>query len=338
MRSHFEQQTPPILSICIPAYNRPVWLKRAILSTLKSSITQQSQVEIVVSDDSTILSCRELVNELLKDWKGRWQYYANVPSLGMAANWNQCLQIATGTYVMLLHDDDYLETEAISSILQALRQNSDSAALLFGVNVVTSEQRLLKRQVVKCQQYLTPHLSLTNVLDNSSFIRFPGMVIKRGIFDRIGYFDTAVGGIADVHMWVRICQECGLLQVPKTTANYTVHDKALTMEMFTKETLVGIEKIFNEVQSQDGLPRAVLQKCKASYFSQFILAGTVRYIRIGDIQKAAETFDIFYQVDIQHSQTILKWKIVKASLGFFFFVAEVLGLTSTTTEAQEGML
>ncbi|NJN74584.1 MAG: glycosyltransferase family 2 protein [Limnothrix sp. RL_2_0] len=61
------------------------------------------------SDDSTIPNCKQVVYELLPGWKGRWHYENNAPSLGMAANWNHSIRMASGEYVLVLHDDDYLE-------------------------------------------------------------------------------------------------------------------------------------------------------------------------------------------------------------------------------------
>jgi len=314
----YKQQDAPTLSICIPAYNRPKWLRRAILSVLETSTDQQSQIEIVVSDDSTGTRCQGLVSELMKNWHGSWQYQANVPNLGMAANWNRCIQIATGRYVLLLHDDDYLEADAPTSILRSLQQNADATALLFGVNVVTPRKEICKRQVASRQQYLNPEASLQCVLTDSSFIRFPGIVIQKTAFATVGYFDTTIGGVADIDMWVRICHEHGLLRIPRAIANYTVHADALTMEMFTPQTVSLLEAIFDKVQYQQWLSKQTLQTCKANYFSQFILAGTIRYIKTRNFKRAREVFNLFTQIDIQSRQASAKWKVIKACLNTFF--------------------
>lgn len=327
-----KQQDAPTLSICIPAYNRPKWLRRAILSVLETPTDRQSQIEIVVSDDSTRTNCRELIRKLMKNWHGSWQYQANVPNLGMAANWNRCIQIATGHYVLLLHDDDYLETNAAADILRSLQQNTDITAFLFGVNIVTSEQKIYKRQVASIQQYSDSEASLQCVLTDSSFIRFPGMVIKRTAFDKVGDFNTTIGGVADIDMWVRICHEYGLLQIPLTIANYTVHANALTMGMFTAPTVVMIETMFKKVQSQQWLAEKVLQTCKANYFSQFILAGTVRYIKARNFRRAQEVFNLFSQTSIQHNQAATKWKMIKACLRTFLILAEAFTFVPQSNE------
>lgn len=87
-------------SICIPAYNRPQWLKRAL-----ESITEQNNingVEIIVADDSSDGKCHQVTNEILENWLGKWHYVANQPRLGMAENWNHSIQIASGEYILPL--------------------------------------------------------------------------------------------------------------------------------------------------------------------------------------------------------------------------------------------
>lgn len=311
-----QQSSPPLLSICIPAYNRPEWLKRAVSSILTMSVAQQSQVEIIVSDDSTVPDCQRVVDELMADWQGSWRYQANSPRLGMAANWNRCIQMASGDYVLLLHDDDYLQAKAPDEIIHTLRNNPDVPAFLFGVNVVTPQQKIRKRQVFQSQHDLSSKLAVERVLSNSSLIRFPGIVLKRDAFDTVGYFNETSGGIADIQMWVRICHQYGLVCVPITTANYTVHPHALTMEMFNPEVIKGLEQIFDDVLTKKWLPAKILDRCKANYFHQFVLAGTVRYIKIKNFERAKEVLSLFDSIDIQASQATAKWKVIRAILQF----------------------
>lgn len=306
-----KQLTRLKLSICIPAYNRPVWIRRALLSLLDTAPEIQNQVEVIISDDSTIPNTQTSVNELLTTWKGAWTYQANSPSLGMAANWNCCIHMASGEYVLILHDDDYLQPKAINRIVTTLCDHAEASALLFGVNVVDPNGKVIKRQASQFTQFLTQEEALQLVLTNSSFIRFPGMVFRKTIFKEVGYFDETIGGIADIHLWVRICQEYGLLYVSDLIANYTVHSNALTMNMFTLDTLRKIDKIFYNVEIERRLPIKTIQTCKTNYFYQFILAGTVRYMKERNFKDAKKTFKLLDKVDIKHELAFMKWKVLK---------------------------
>ncbi|ABW30721.1 glycosyltransferase [Acaryochloris marina] len=301
----------PILSICIPAYNRPQWFSRALFSILSTPETQQSQVEIVISDDSTIDKCGHITHELLSDWQGPWQYQANSPSLGMAKNWNRCVQMATGEYVLILHDDDYLETGAIATILETIQANPQRSAFLFGVNVVTANGHVRKKQEFSKMQYLDRESALQQLLLNSSFVRFPGIILKHNVFQQVGYFDETVGGIADIHLWIRIFNAHGLLCIPFTTANYTVHADALTMNMFNESVLKNLISLFDWIKAEHWLDVDTIEFCKTNYFHQFILAGTVRYLRKREFKNARNVFSLFKFIKIDSRSAYMKWKFIR---------------------------
>lgn len=313
------QLLKPSLSICIPSYNRPIWLGRALSSILKTPLEQQAQVEIIVSDDSTTSDCKKVVEKLMMNWHGAWRYQLNSPSLGMARNWNQCIAMASMEYVLILHDDDYLDVEATANIFQALSLNPCVAAFLFGVTTVTAQEKKQKCQVFKAKTQLSPQEALGKVLENSSFIRFPGIVIKKEAFEKVGYFDESIGEIADIHMWIRICHVYGLLCIPAKIANYTIHNHALTMGMFNLNTIKDLEKIFEDVQNQRWLPLNTIKKCKANYFHQFVLAGTVRHLKRWELKKARNFIVLLHQIEIRHAEATLKWKIIKNILTFALY-------------------
>ena len=300
-----------LLTIAIPAYNRPEWFKRALLSILNMPFANQKSIEIVVSDDSTIADCQEIFDQCIKNWNGNYQYCANAPSLGMAGNWNQCIRLSTGRYILILHDDDYLQPNAGIKILKTLEQYPQRSTFLFGVNVVNDKERVLKRQYFKKNQYLNPTEALKQVLTNSSFVRFPGIVIRKVIFDSVGYFDETVGETADIHQWVRIFYQSGLMCTSPVIANYTVHSAALTMGMFNESVIDNVIGLFNWVSSQNWLSSQAVEECRVNYLHQFILAGTFRYLRRFKFQQAKKVFNLFKYCNLSHSSTILQWKIMR---------------------------
>lgn len=300
-----------LLTIAIPAYNRPDWFQRALLSILSTPLAEQKFIEIVVSDDSTIADCRLIFEEQIKVWSGAYQYQSNAPSLGMAGNWNECIRRASGQYILILHDDDYLEPRASLKILDSLRQYSQYSVLLFGVNVVNSQGRILKRQHFKQNHYLDHLGALERVLTNSSFVRFPGIVIRKIGFEKVGYFDETIGGIADVHLWVRLFYEYGVVCSSSVTANYTVHSEALTMGMFNQIVVDQIIDLFDWIELQSWLELNILIECRDNYLHQFILAGTFRHLRRFKFKRAREIFRLFKHYDLSQNIILLRWKLLR---------------------------
>ena len=104
-----------LISICIPAYKKPEYVVRAIQSILKQSY---KKLEIIISDDSPNEDIKIAIQPYISDIDIK--YYHNQPALKSPMNWNNALDKATGDYVMLLHQDDWLHDEnAMDTFLAA---------------------------------------------------------------------------------------------------------------------------------------------------------------------------------------------------------------------------
>ncbi|MDR0734197.1 MAG: glycosyltransferase family 2 protein [Elusimicrobiota bacterium] len=105
----------PLLSVCIPTYNRA-----AYLSVLLDSIYVQKRddVEIVVSDNASTDNTREIV----KKYPGII-YHRSGKNLGFDANVLKVVSLANGKYCWLVGDDDALANGAIDYILKNIKNN-----------------------------------------------------------------------------------------------------------------------------------------------------------------------------------------------------------------------
>src|SRR5438105_13465821 len=91
----------PLLTIAIPAHNRPELLREALAGLARQR--DFSDFEVVVCDDGGLPETQEVVKGAALP---NVRFYVNRPSLGAVGNWNQCLRLAAGRWVTLLHEDD----------------------------------------------------------------------------------------------------------------------------------------------------------------------------------------------------------------------------------------
>ncbi|HIK23212.1 MULTISPECIES: glycosyltransferase [unclassified Thermosynechococcus] len=189
------------MSVCIPAYNRPQGLVEGVRSVVAALPREyHDQVEIIITDDSATPTA---VHDLLAPWLGHWHYQHNAQRLGMVANWNASLAKAAGEFILLLHDDDYLLPQGITTILATLRKyGSQFDVFLFGVHLVDSHQRCWRRQIPRRQGWLPPAQALRQLLRHSSFVRFPALIWRRSLLDEVGDFDPAYGEATDLYQWL----------------------------------------------------------------------------------------------------------------------------------------
>jgi len=300
------------ISVCIPAYNRPNWLKRAILSIITQQVIEG--IEIIISDDSTDPQCQQIVKNTLQNWAGRWHYTNNQPSLGMAENWNQSIGLATGEYVLILHDDDFLYPESLQEILTKIKKY-DSKTLLFGVAVVDEQERVLKHQIK--EGYLNPKEALIKVLSDSSFVRFPSIVIRRQVFEEVGFFNPLLGEPTDLDMWVRLFSRYGVFCFPQVTCGYTVHSQALTMGVFQEKTVKTLLTIFTQASSL--LDKEELEYSQGKFFHQFILAGAFRMLRRKRVREFAKVMKLFELPELQGLKCPWQWWFLRWWFGALVF-------------------
>lgn len=99
------------LTIGIPTCNRDKFIIRAVKSALHQ---KNCNVEVIVCDNSDNDNTEQLLKKycLLTNFK----YIRNEFNLGPVANYNKCLENASGKYFMLLGDDDWLSPNYASEI------------------------------------------------------------------------------------------------------------------------------------------------------------------------------------------------------------------------------
>ena len=104
------------VSILIPTYKRPHYLREAIRSALAQTYPA---LEILVLDDASPDETPAVVAEFADEPRLRGVRHAQ--NVGIAENWRRGIQAATGDFFCLLHDDDTLEPEFVARLAAPLQ-------------------------------------------------------------------------------------------------------------------------------------------------------------------------------------------------------------------------
>lgn len=300
----------PLLSICIPTYNRPEWLRRTVLSVTAQEATDS--IELLISDNSEGRESCHVVQECLRNWGGNWNYEQNTPTVPMVENFNRLILRASGRFVLMLSDDDYILPGGLALAVAGLERNVDRAACLFGVHVVNHRSRVLKRSGFLRPHYLAPEPALRKLLTNSSFVRFPGIAVRREVLIQCGLFNHATPNICDLDMWYKVFAAHGVQCMPGYVSAYTVHQGASTMTMFRPQVLDLLLQLFESVEASGTVPTREMIRYKSTFFHQYILAGTYRSLRWHGPKEARKTFSLFEHEAIRAMKRPLKWTLVRS--------------------------
>jgi glycosyltransferase involved in cell wall biosynthesis len=182
----------PLITIAIPAYNRPELLAETLESI--SSQTADIEVEVIVCDDGLLPETRAVVERY---WERGFRYLPNPRRLGPVGNWNQCLKMARGDWVMVLHEDDTLYPWYLDCVLPRLWKGAVAVCTRTTNGTVPPDLR--RPRVKGAPMDYVPRYFL-----KSSMSPFPGVLIRRDVALRIGGFDEAWGPIADYEFWYRL--------------------------------------------------------------------------------------------------------------------------------------
>lgn len=108
-----------LLSLCLPTYNRADCIYQQLKRLQQLSPDELEQIEIIISDNCSPDHTRQTVEKFSNSIP--FIYLRNSENIGPDGNFLQCLRKATGKYVWLLGDDDYLRTEHIHILLDVLK-------------------------------------------------------------------------------------------------------------------------------------------------------------------------------------------------------------------------
>jgi glycosyltransferase involved in cell wall biosynthesis len=109
----------PLVSVLIPTYNRPEFLKQALRSAIEQTYTH---TEILIQDNASDFDIATLVSDFEDP---RISFRRNEKNLGMALNWRALSLRAKGKYVAFLNDDDVWEKDYLSNLVEKLERTPD---------------------------------------------------------------------------------------------------------------------------------------------------------------------------------------------------------------------
>lgn len=109
----------PVLTICIPTYNRCQELENLLLSIVRQiDETKFHRIEIAVSDNASTDDTDQMISSLKNKYPNiRLEYYRNSSNLGADMNYLKAVEIAHGEYAWLMGSDDELNDQAIEKAL-----------------------------------------------------------------------------------------------------------------------------------------------------------------------------------------------------------------------------
>lgn len=113
----------PLLSICIPTYNRAPFLRDCLASLERAGSRHWEEVEVLISDNDSSDNTAEVVAEFQQRFPLR--YFKNQTNIGGEPNFFVAASRASAEHVWIFGDDDEFIEDSITAILPYIRGDYD---------------------------------------------------------------------------------------------------------------------------------------------------------------------------------------------------------------------
>lgn len=123
----------PLLSICIPTYNREKFLKEILYNIVNQDGFDEESIDIVISDNASVDGTRELAQNYMSRYKNI-RYSRNDTNLGADRNVLKALSLAKWRYIWWVTDDDIIFPGWLQEVIKVLEENKDDNIAMFQVN------------------------------------------------------------------------------------------------------------------------------------------------------------------------------------------------------------
>lgn len=129
-------QPSPLVTVVVPTYNRPDYLRQALTSVLQQTY---STIEVLVADDCSPQNPQALLQELADP---RIRLYRQATNRGVGVNVTQALVKARGKYVACLNDDDIWEPDFLAKLVPCLEAHPEATVAFCDYAVMDAAGRI----------------------------------------------------------------------------------------------------------------------------------------------------------------------------------------------------
>lgn len=220
----------PLVSILIPTYNRPEYLKLAIQSAISQTY---KNIEIIISDDSNNEDSKIMIDTCFPHQTNLFYYKNNTP-YGPAKNFKRCVDLASGDYISFLMDDDLYYSHRIEAMMNLFLEYRES----HNITLVASKRILIDENGDRLpdSHVNIPIIKETSILNGkefanimlmnmNNFIGEPTTPIfnKKDIKEAFSFKNRTYAMTADMITWIQLLSKGNLIYIIEPLSKFRQH-------------------------------------------------------------------------------------------------------------------
>lgn len=232
------KQQQPLVSVLIPAYNRPHYLELALQSVLNQTYRN---IEIIICDDSSNDEVERMIQPYLESYD-HINYYKNDKQLRYE-NGHKLFRLSKGKFVNYLCDDDMFHDKKIEIMVNYMEENDEICLATSSRTLIDENGNLLPdlsfNRPIFTKDTIIDGLKLGNLLLSSgiNFIGEPTTVLFRrnslcedfGIYQGYKYNKN----ITDIVSWLTILSQGHAVYITEPLSYFRQHESQAQREITT---------------------------------------------------------------------------------------------------------
>ncbi|MGD1864705.1 MAG: glycosyltransferase family 2 protein [Phormidesmis sp.] len=247
-------------SVVITTYNRLTLLKRAI----RSALTQTISCQIVVVDNASTDGTEPYMRELSAD-NERVVYVRNASNAQHAGAVNAGVEAASGEWIKLVDDDDYLAENCLEVMAKAVSLRPTAVICSCQAAQVDTESVELSRtpptgpgDIFYIPQIDIHYGMLLEVVPFGTPVQ---VAVRRDAFLSSGGWDLSMTSCDDIDSWIRVAEHGDALFINQCLAYRTVwpggYDQKIALQQRLATNMLMKERIYPRVNArhQSDLPK-----------------------------------------------------------------------------------
>lgn len=212
-----EPNTPPLISVIIPAYNAAEFVVGAIESALAQTY---EPIEVIVVDDGSTDDTAEVLAPLADDIR-----YVQQENRGLAGARNRGIIESQGELVAFLDADDKWMPEKLARQWRWLTEHPEAG-------LVHSDLMFWRPETGEVFYEARPRAKYAGDcytrLFFESWVTPSTVLVRRACLERAGMFDERFRWVEDVDLWLRIARHYPFAYIDEPLVLYRLHGASLT--------------------------------------------------------------------------------------------------------------
>jgi len=213
------EESGPVVSIIIPAYNHEEYAEQSVLSAINQSY---NNIEIIIIDDGSTDNTARVIEKVVSSYSARRSItFMRQENCGVTKTLNTALELAKGEFVQFLASDDAYLPDKTRISLKALLSHSDRVAAVYSDGYIINDNN--DRIIRFSDKYIRPLSRDTyKELLLRNWIPAMGVLYRRSAIECVGRFDERLR-VEDHDLLLRISKTHAIVSIPDSLFLYRWH-------------------------------------------------------------------------------------------------------------------